>query len=254
MKRSMKEIKKRHKKIIDLLNHQKKISILELSKLTHVSEMTTRRDCKLLASMGKITQERGSISLIAPEEIPLSDSVSHIKHCLGKEAANYIKDDDIVFINSSTTAFEAIPYLLNKNVRILTNNGYAGEIETAGKKGKIIFTGGEITRKMIMSGEMAASAFRAIRANAAIIGCAGISLKQGISTPFMEEARVNSTIIKQAQKLIVVADYSKFNTFSNFTVGHISDINLLITDTFVSNDVINKFLKAGVNVIQVPLN
>lgn len=254
MKRSMKDIKERRKKIIDILNHQKEISISELSKLTKFSEMTIRRDCTILANMGKITQTRGIISLVAPEEVPMSDSVSYIKHSLGKEAAKYVNDNDIVFINSSSTAFDSIPYLLNKNVRIFTNNGYAGELDTSEKRGKIILTGGNIVRKLIMSGELATDVFNSLRANIAIIGCTGISIEQGISTLFMEEAQVNSTIIKQAQKLIVVADYSKFNKFSNFTVGNISDIDVLITDTFVSDNVINKFIKEGVNVIQVPMN
>lgn len=251
MKNSIQAIKNRRKHIIDLLNHTKKISISELSKTMKVSEMTIRRDCDQLAKMGKILKTRGIVSLVAPEEIPLSQPVSYIKQSLGKEAAKYIHNGHIVFINSSGTAFDAIPHLLEKDIIIFTNNGYAGNFENT--KAKVILTGGEIHHKLIMSGDFATNAFKSLRANYAIIGCAGISVEQGISTPVMEEAQVNKTIIQQSQKVIVVADYSKFNKFSNFTIGTISDIDLLITDTFVENSVINKFIKAGVNVIQVPL-
>lgn len=251
MKNSIQVIKKRRKQIIDLLNHTREISISELSKKMKVSEMTIRRDCDYLSKMGKISKKRGVISLVAPEEIPLSQPVSYIKQSLGKEAARYIHDGDIVFINSSSIAFDAIPHLLTKDIIIVTNNGYAGNFENT--KSKVILTGGEIHHKLIMSGDLTTKAFLSLRANYAIIGCAGISINQGISTPVMEEAEVNKTIIQQSQKVIVVADYSKFNKFSNFTIGTIKDIDLLITDTFVENSVINEFIKAGVNVIQVPL-
>ncbi|MES5161527.1 DeoR family transcriptional regulator [Lactobacillus crispatus] len=142
MKNSIQVIKKRRKQIIDLLNHTREISISELSKKMKVSEMTIRRDCDYLSKMGKISKKRGVISLVAPEEIPLSQPVSYIKQSLGKEAARYIHDGDIVFINSSSTAFDAIPHLLTKDIIIVTNNGYAGNFENT--KSKVILTGGEI--------------------------------------------------------------------------------------------------------------
>lgn len=253
MKKSFKEIKDRRNRIIDLLNHHKTISLTELSKILKVSIMTVRRDCSTLANMGKIRQNRGVVSLITPEEIPFTDSVSYIKKRLGQEAASYIHDGDLIFINSSVTAFEAIPYLLNKDVNILTNNGYAGNLNVKDSRAQIILSGGNINRKLIMSGDLAATAFSSMHTDWGIIGCSGISAEHGIKTPLIEEARVNRIIIQQSRKLIVVADYSKFNQFSNFTIGSVSDIDVLITDTFVSDQVIQSFIKAGVQVIQVPL-
>ncbi|RHW49423.1 DeoR/GlpR transcriptional regulator [Lactobacillus bombicola] len=253
MKNSYQEIKNRRKQIINLLNHQKTLSLNALSDKLNVSIMTMRRDCSYLANQGKVIQDKGLITLVKPEEIPLTDSVSYIKQCLGKEAAAHIEKHSWIFINSSTTAFEAIPYLLKKDVNILTNNGYAGELDTRTSNSKIILSGGNINRKLIMSGDWAVDAFLKIYADWAIIGCAGISIERGISTPFMEEAKVNKAIIKHAKKLIVVADYSKFNKFSNFMIGKISDIDLLITDSFTPRETVESFIKAGIQVIQIQL-
>lgn len=253
MKNSYQEIKNRRKKIIDLLNHQKNITLDELSNKLGVSIMTVRRDCSNLANQGKILQEKGVVSLVKPEEVPFTDSVSYIKQRIGEEAASHIEKHNWVFINSSTTAFEAIPYLLKKDVNILTNNGYAGNLDMRTSNSKIILSGGNVSRKMIMSGDLAVDPFLKIYADWAIIGCAGLSLKRGISTPFIEEAKVNKAIIKQSRKLIVVADYSKFNQFSNFTIGQTKDIDLLITDSFTPRKTIENFIKAGVQVIQIQL-
>ncbi|WEV71073.1 DeoR/GlpR family DNA-binding transcription regulator [Lactobacillus sp. ESL0785] len=253
MKNSYQEIKNRRKKIIDLLNHEKNISLDDLSKKLGVSIMTVRRDCSNLANQGQIEQEKGIISLVKPEEIPFTDSVSYIKQRIGKEASSHIEKHNWVFINSSTTAFEAIPYLLKKDVNILTNNGYAGNLDMHASNSKIILSGGNVSRKMIMSGDLAVEPFLKIYADWAIIGCAGLSLSRGVATPFIEEAKVNEAIIKHARKLIVVADYSKFSQFSNFTICQATDIDLLITDSFTPKDIIAGFIKAGIQVIQVQL-
>lgn len=253
MKSSYQVIKNRRKKIIDLLNHQKKISLEELSQKLNVSIMTVRRDCSNLANQGKVLQVKGIISLVKPEEVPFTDSVSYIKKRLGEEAAAHIEKHNWVFVNSSTTAFEAIPLLLKKDVNILTNNGYAGKIDMHSSNSQIILSGGNVSRKMIMSGDLAVDPFLKIYADWAIIGCAGLSLGQGISTPFMEEAKVNQAIIKHSHNLIVVADYSKFDKFSNFTIGQVDDIDLLITDSFTPKKTVENFVKAGVQVIQIQL-
>lgn len=253
MKSSYQDIKIRRNKIIDLLNHQKNISLEELSQKLNVSIMTIRRDCSNLANQGKIIQDKGTVSLVKPEEIPFTDSVSYIKQSLGKEAATHIEKHNWVFINSSTTAFEAIPYLLKKDVNILTNNGYAGGLDTRSSNSKIVLSGGNVSRKMIMSGDLAVDPFLKIYADWAIIGCAGLSLNRGISTPFIEEAKVNQAIIKHSRKLIVVADYSKFEKFSNFTIGQAKDIDILITDSFTPVKIVDDFIKSGVHVIQVQL-
>ncbi|MCG4778434.1 hypothetical protein L0P10_16265, partial [Eggerthella lenta] len=105
---------------------------------------------------------------------------------------------------------------------------------------------------LIMSGDIAKQSFSSMRSDRGIIGCAGLSLEHGISTPYLREAAINKTIIKNSRRLILVANYSKFNSFSNFTIGNIKDIDVLITDTFASGELIAAIRQEGIQVIQVP--
>ena len=87
-----------------------------------------------------------------------------------------------------------------------------------------------------------------------IIGCSGLSIENGITTPVLHESKINSLIIERTNGLvIVVADYRKIGFSSNFTSGNIKDINYLITDTFASPEVIREIEKQGVQVIQVEI-
>lgn len=251
MRNSYKNIENRREHILDVLNEAQSMSIEDLSKRLHVSEMTIRRDCNSLAKMGRLTQKRGIVSFVSPENASHSDSRFRIKQSLGLEAAKEIQDNEIVFINSSSTSLYAVNALLNKKVTIVTNNGNVVKLLSDHNVANVVLTGGIVNSRDIMSGDIANQTFLSMRSDWSIIGCAGLSLEQGISTPWIEEANVNRNIIKNSRRVIVVADYSKFGSFSNFTVGKISDIDVLITDTFVSGKTLDAFRKAGVEVIQV---
>jgi DeoR/GlpR family transcriptional regulator of sugar metabolism len=251
MRNSYKNIENRREHILDVLNKVDSMSIEDLSKKLNVSEMTIRRDCNSLAKMGRITQKLGIVRFVSPENASTSDSRFRIKKSLGTEAAKNIQDNDIVFVNSSSTAFYAVQGLLKKKVHIITNNGNVTKLLSDHDPASIVLSGGNVNNRNIMSGDVANRTFLSMRSDWSIIGCAGLSIEQGISTPWIEEANVNRNIIKNSRRLIVVADYSKFGSFSNFTIGKVSDIDLLITDTFVSGKILDAFRKQGVEVIQV---
>lgn len=251
MRNSYKNIENRREHILDVLNKTDSMSIEDLSKKLNVSEMTIRRDCNSLAKMGRITQKLGIVSFVSPESASNSDSRFRIKKSLGAEAAKSISDNDIVFINSSSTALYAVQELLHKRVHIITNNGNVTKLLSDHDAASIVLSGGNVNSRNIMSGDVANRTFLSMRSDWSIIGCAGLSIEQGISTPWIEEANVNRNIIKNSRRLIVVADYSKFGSFSNFTIGKVSDIDILITDTFVSGKTLDAFRKQGVEVIQV---
>ena len=156
-------------------------------------------------------------------------------------------------MNSSSTALKSLPKLLQKKIYIMTNNLHAADYISENDKATLIMSGGDIVNDhLIMSGDIAKQSFSSMRSDWGIIGCAGLSLEHGISTPYLREAAINKTIIKNSRRLILVANYSKFNSFSNFTIGNIKDIDVLITDTFASGELIAAIRQEGIQVIQVP--
>lgn len=229
------------------------MSISELSQALNVSEMTIRRDCSTLSLRGQINQKKGIITYIEPKSKDNQSSLERINASLGSEAAKFVKDGEIVFMNSSLTALKSLPKLLQKKIYIMTNNLHAADYISENDKATLLMSGGDIVNDhLIMSGDIAKQSFSSMRSDWGIIGCAGLSLEHGISTPYLREAAINKTIIKNSRRLILVANYSKFNSFSNFTIGNIKDIDVLITDTFASGELIAAIRQEGIQVIQVP--
>lgn len=253
MKNSTKNIQERQEKILSFLCEKKEMSINELSQALNVSEMTIRRDCSTLSLRGQINQNKGIITYIEPKSKDNQSSLERINASLGSEAAKFVKDGEIVFMNSSSTALKSLPKLLQKKIYIMTNNLHAADYISENDKATLLMSGGDIVNDhLIMSGDIAKQSFSSMRSDWGIIGCAGLSLEHGISTPYLREAAINKTIIKNSRRLILVANYSKFNSFSNFTIGNIKDIDVLITDTFASGELIAAIRQEGIQVIQVP--
>lgn len=253
MKSSHKTIRDRRDKIIDLLNTKTSLLVKEISNELDVSEITIRRDLTALEKMGLVRREHGKAMIIQKTGTEdYNEEIESLKNAIAKKAAEFVKDGDTLFINTGSTALSSLKHLENKRVTIVTNNVKVASLDH-NPNSTVILSGGEIRfPKEALVGDIAIESFSKMSSDITIIGCSGFSIENGITTPVLHEAKINSLIIERTKGLvIVVADYRKIGFSSNFTSANIKDINYLITDTFASPEVIRKIEELGVQVIQV---
>jgi DeoR/GlpR family transcriptional regulator of sugar metabolism len=209
--------------------------------------MTIRRDYTVLSEMNQIKVSFGKIEIQNAEmyDQDNADSMAHIKARLAKEAATFISDHDTVFINTSSTAIQSLSYTTDKTINVLTNNIKIIHMNHH-PQSTIILSGGEIRYpKEALFDDIAMESFSNAR-------CSGLDLKTGISTSVIHEARINTKMIENSGKLILVGDYRKIGKSSNFTIGNITDIDVLITDIYSDKKVLDEIEKLGVQIIQLP--
>ncbi|EOL46574.1 DeoR/GlpR family DNA-binding transcription regulator [Enterococcus caccae] len=253
MKSSHKTIKARRDKILELLKTENTLPVKEVSRELAVSEITVRRDLIALEKMGLVQRAHGKAQIV--QEIGTEDyneEIEVLKNTIAKKAAEFVKDGNTLFINTGSTALSSLKNLEDKRVTIVTNNVKVANLDH-NPNSTVILSGGEIRfPKEALVGDIAIDSFSKMSSDISIIGCSGLSIENGITTPVLHEAKINSLIIERTNGLvIVVADYRKIGFSSNFTSGTIKDINYLITDTFASPEVIREIEKQGVQVIQV---
>lgn len=254
MKRSYEEVQARRNQLINRIRELKIADVKTLSQEFSVSEMTIRRDCAILNEMGQIKQTFGKIEIQNTDinNAKASDSITHIKDCLAKEAGRFVSERDTVFINTSSTAIQALIYLTDKAINVLTNNTKVIHMNHH-PKSTIVLSGGELRYpKEALSGDIAMESFSNARSDVTIIGCSGINVEMGLSTSVIHEARINTKMIENSGKVVVVADYRKIGKYSNFTIGQLSVIDVLITDTYADQNVLDEIENHGVQIIQVP--
>ncbi|MBS4173049.1 DeoR/GlpR family DNA-binding transcription regulator [Bacillus sp. FJAT-49736] len=240
--------------IMKLLQKSHRISIEEICEHFDVSRDTARRDIVKLEEQGKIIRTRGaailpSLSKDTPnyEERMLSEVPS--KKMIGKQAASMIMDGDYLFVDNSTTVRHAMDYMSTKNNVVITNAIDTAGLLTQKEKIKIYLLGGMINNEQrFVYGSQAAGMLAKYHVDKTFIGSCGISL-DGLTTPYEEEVSLIQEAMKRADKVIVLADHSKFEKRRFFCLAGFENIHTIITDKVPETAIKEKIEDHGVELI-----
>ncbi|URZ86853.1 DeoR/GlpR family DNA-binding transcription regulator [Floricoccus penangensis] len=256
MKNSYTSISERRREIVRFIREHGEANVEILVKAFDTSPATIRRDLVNLNKMGMIHREFGKVKAVqtSPEDYnnDKNQKIEDIKNELAKIAANFIEEDSTIFINSSSAAGKVAKYLKNKRVNIVTNN-----IKVAFKEhhpqSTIVLTGGEVRLpKEALIGSYTVDFIDKIKSDIAVIGCYGLSIENGLTTPILAEAKINNLMVKNAtKKVIAIADYRKLGNVANFKSAEATEVDYLITDSFADRKIIADLEKIGVTVIQI---
>lgn len=250
--------RERHAQIIRLLSERQEISVTELSKQFGISEVTIRKDLTTLHKRNLLIRTRGG-ALRIPIINDRSDApISHKelynfqeKRAIGKTAASLIRDGDTILIDSGTTTIEIAKNLEKfSHLTIITNAiNIAAEVLQY-KRFKVILLGGYIrSTSQSMVGPFAEATLKNLYCDKCFLGVDSFSIERGISTPDMEEASINQTMISISKEVIAVCDYSKFNRRSLVHIANVNQIQTVVTDKAVPKDIQNGLRAMQINCI-----
>ena len=246
----------RQRAIQELIAREKRVSVIALCEEFSISEATTRRDLDILAKEGKIQRVRGGAIHIeaSPPELPIlerEDEQTHEKDRIGLSAAQLVHPGETIFLGSGTTVLAVARQLYNcKNLTVLTNSlpiinlliGCAGI-------NLIVFGGSVRDSELSFIGHITEKALNEVRADKVIMGARAISLEHGITNDFMEETLTDRAIIRIGQKVILVADHTKFGTISTAFLSPLEDIDVIVTDQKIDPEYVQYFREIGIEVI-----
>jgi len=253
MKNSVENVQKRQKLILEHLAKNLELSVESLAQLCNSSSATIRRDLTQLEDMGVLKRTHGGARIIE-DSLLTSDTpeLTRIRHALAKAACSYIKDNDILFFNSSKTALFVLHYLERLKVTIITNNVKAIYLKPA-DNASLILTGGEIRfQKEAMVGDIAINTISNVTGSICIMGCNGFHPIHGVTTESLHEAKVNNLFFENTVGTkIVIADYRKIGNRSPFKSVETQKVDILITDIYAPIEVLRELEKQGVKVVQI---
>jgi DeoR/GlpR family transcriptional regulator of sugar metabolism len=88
-----------------------------------------------------------------------------------------------------------------------------------------------------------------IRLDKAVLGVTAIDPSYGMSTANPPEAEIKRLLIKAAQQRIGLADHTKFGRQRFAFVGPVTDLNILVTDSGIEHEYVEKLTEQGVKVV-----
>ena len=249
----------RHRKILDIIAREGTISVGAICEMFDVSEMTARRDLRILDRQGLLRRVHGGAvsSLGRSYEPPYNLRVTHaveVKKAIGRKAAEIIIDGDSIALDVGTTTLAIARALHGKrNLTIITAGlTIANEIASnfsLGSDVRLILTGGIVRpREFSMIGHIAEDAYRDFHVDKAFIGIGGLSLKEGLTEYNLEDALVKRSLLHSAREKIVVAEGAKIGRVTFATIGPLSSIQCLITDRSAPQDILSELSKQGIEV------
>lgn len=230
-------ISERQKQIIEELKNDPQISVRELAQKLYVSEPTVRRDFTELHQRGILTKVYGGAILnseAAHREIPFllrEKEQSSTKVEMGNRAAMLAHDGDVVMLDGSTSAYHMIPYLAKlKNITVVTS-GAKTAVAAAEANIRTFGTGGQmIIHSYSYVGKQAEDFVRSINADILFFSCHGLDLQGRMTDNAIAEADIRRVMIEHSKKKILLCDSSKIGKTCFYNMGHVSDIDGVVSD------------------------
>lgn len=238
----------RRDKILDLLREDGHAKVQDLSRIFNVTEVTIRQDLEKLESEGLIEREHGGAILsnvgTNVKNIALLNQTNlSAKIAIAKIAINFIKDGDTIILDSGSTTTEIAKLITGfNNLTIITNAINIALIVGANPGINLMVTGGEFKPPTLsLTGQKAADFFSNIHASKVFLATAGLSLKAGLTYPSISDLCVKKAMIDASENVFLVADSSKIGTCSFASLGSLSLIDHIITDSNISKESENMF-------------
>jgi DeoR/GlpR family transcriptional regulator of sugar metabolism len=230
----------RQKVILDEVRRRGAIRIGELIELLDVSDMTIRRDLDVLATAGLVEKVHGGAT--APSggssaNEPGFEAKSHRqldeKETIARAASALVKPGQAIGLTAGTTTWRLAHYIRDvPDLTVVTNSIQVANVLHTGSRPDltVILTGGVRTPSDALVGPVAVATLRSLHVNVLFLGVHGMSLAQGFSTPNLLEGETDRAHVASAERIVVVADHTKWDVRGLSRIARLDEAHVLVTD------------------------
>ncbi len=246
----------RRQKILEKVRSERAVSVAELRENFNVSDMTIRRDLRMLSNDGLLRRVHGGAifrygksyepSFLVRASVNIAE-----KKAIGHVAASIIHEDESISLDVGTTTLEIAKNLIGTpDLTIITSNLRIASVLAEAMEIRLILTGGIVRQtELSMIGHIAESSYKDFRVDKAFIGVGGLHLENGLSEYNLEDALVKRTMLEHAEQVIVVADSSKLGRTCLAHIAPLTAIDTLITDWNIPTETCDDLRARGIEVI-----
>lgn len=235
---------------------QGRVNVEELAARFDVTPQTIRKDLNELCDQRHLSRIHGGAVVASGVENVGYEARRFIaqeeKRAIGSAAARVIPNNTSIFINIGTTTEEVARALLDhEGLLVITNNINIANILYRHPRIDVIIAGGPVRRSDGgVIGSAAVDFIHQFKVDHAVIGASAIDEEGALLDFDYREVRVSQAAIGNARKVILVSDRLKFERSAPVRIGHISQIDVFITDRLVSAPIADLCRTHGVNVIE----
>lgn len=246
----------RERQIVDYLKEHNLVTVEELVDVTGVSAATVRRDLIRLSESGTVYRVHGGVTLnrlrpSQPTTIEKASRHHEEKLAIARAAASLVRPGDSVIFDAGTTTIEIARLCRDLQLQVITPDLHIGLLLADRQNIEVALTGGIVDwSSQSCIGVQAVDVLSRLHPNLVFLSCNAFSLEDGITAPTPDKARVKGSLLSMRSPFkVLVADSSKYGLTQLFEVGRLSDLDLILTDSRLSQDALQAMERAGLKVI-----
>lgn len=226
----------REKQILEILLKEKEVKVRQLAKALFISEPSVRRDLQNLEKQNLIKRTHGGAMLeesaLSKNKIPFllrEYEQSSAKAIIAEKAIDLICDNDVIFLDASTSCYYLIPFLVTKRNLTVITNGVKALTKLAEYGINTVSTGGALLNSCLaLVGDEAYKTIEKYNADIAFFSCRGVSESGYLTDISPEENNVRRKMIKHSKKAYLLCATDKFGKSYFHNLCHENDINGII--------------------------
>lgn len=238
--------KERQLEILNMVNQFGTISVAQIVKQLHVSDMTVRRDFDEMAKKNLIIRTHGGATKLESSDhekshLEKQDLQIKEKKAIALKAVALIEDSETIFLGPGTTLEHLASLLSNKKLRVVTNSLPVFHLLKDSNNIDLILIGGEyrdITGAFV--GSTSIKSLSSLRFSKVFVSANAIR-ENAISTYSEEEGNLLQLVLNQGIETFLVADHTKFGKFDFYNFYNTKDIDHILTDKKIPKHYYNFF-------------
>lgn len=258
--RKKRAVQSRREAIRTRVEEQGFCSISELSSLTGVSEMTTRRDVQVLVEKKVLKSFHGGVSAFPSKDFQGSNytkrefRAGHLKQALAQRAAALVSNDDSISLDTGTT-ITALAREINtfERLSIVTASIPALNALQKDKDFAITVLGGSYnSSSQSISGAAAIDAIQNVHVDIFFLSASRVS-ERGVYCGNDYDAGTKRALIEVADLVVLVCDSSKFEQSAVAKVCGWESVDVFVVDEGLSQEMSELISSYGTEVVSVAI-
>lgn len=227
----------RQQAILEYLRQHHSASVTELSQEYFISETSIRRDLQKLERTGLIRKTYGGAVIVQGDnEVIALEARQQMeresKMIIACKAANLVKNGDVIFLDSSSTALSLVPHLSGlSSLSVITNGLHIANALTEYPQLRVYVLGGLLNaRTFSMRGALTLQMLGNMRANLAFISPKGLDAGGSVYCADEEEAAARQMMMNLSDQSILLCSLKKMGQHAAFRLCGLEQIQTILCE------------------------
>ncbi len=242
-------------KILERVAEGMSIQVAELARGFGCSEMTIRRDIQRLERDGFLRRTYGGATAHLTRSLDGAFNARALanareKRLIALEATRRIENATMLYVGIGTTAEQFARYLPARSEMTVVTGSLPIASMLGTRPPRVVVLGGTVRRdELSCVGPAARATLERYRFDLAVLGTAGLTARWGLTDLNDEEAEIHRIAIERSERLMVIADGSKFGQVTSSMVAPASSIHILVTDSSAPEGELEALRALGMEIV-----